>query len=160
MYTSSLGKTLAVAAFGALLLATTPGTAGAAGADADNAAVTHRQNVMSTVGALAGTLGCVAKEECKLEDKMIQRHAKSLAFMLSQAPALFKNATPAATVKTTAKENIWTETAKFEEAMKKNADEVAKVVTLAAGSDKKALAEQIQATLKTCKGCHEDFRTK
>ena len=59
-----------------------------------------------------------------------------------------------------AKEAIWDDPAKFEQAANAARDATAAFATAAAGGDKAKIAEAHKKVGKSCKGCHEDFRQK
>lgn len=150
-------RLFATLAFGAAVVAVVGGTARAEDA---NAIVTHRQQVMNAVGAHMGSLACVAKMECQMEDKLVVRHAKGLTFMSSMTIPAFKEEGADATVKHTAKPEIWKDHAKFDTGLKAMATEAAKLEALATAGDIKGVGDQVAVLGKTCKGCHDDYRTK
>ena len=145
----------------ALILAagTTRSQAADAVAEA-NATVHHRQQIMKTVGALMAALGCTMEKKCTLDNKDLKHTGKGIAFMAELSPASFKDKAEGATLKHTAKPNIWNEWTKFETSLKAMGEAAAKVETLA-GDDKRNEALAAVADLgKTCKGCHDAFRDK
>ncbi|KAF0118854.1 MAG: cytochrome C class II [Rhodospirillaceae bacterium] len=145
----------------ALILAA--GTTRSQAADAvteANATVHHRQKIMETVGGLMAALGCTMEKKCTLDNKDLKHAGKGLAFMAELAPASFKDKAEGATLKHTAKPDIWNEWAKFETGLKAMGEAATKVATLA-GADKRDEALAAVGELgKTCKGCHDAFRTK
>lgn len=134
------------------------GTAALA-ADAD-ALVAHRQQVMNAVGAHMGSLSCAVKMECTMEAKLVEKHAKGLAFMAGMSLPAFKDKADGATLKHTTKPDVWKDWATFERGMKAMESETAKLAKVGAGGDLKAIGPQLAEVGKTCKGCHDDFRTK
>ncbi len=125
-----------------------------------NATVLHRQKVMETVGALMDTLGCVTKKECTLDDKAVTKNARGIAFMAELSLPAFRGKAEGATVKHTAKPEIWSEWAKFEGGLKAMGDAATRVATLAVEAKREQALEAIGELGKTCKGCHDTFRTK
>ena len=61
-------------------------------------------------------------------------------------------------LKTEALATIWQQPEEFKAASQKLVDESAKLVTLAGGGDKAAVAAQAMAMGGACKGCHDKFR--
>jgi cytochrome c556 len=62
--------------------------------------------------------------------------------------------------KTGAKAEIWSKPAEFSTAMKNFADAAPKLQTAANSGDVAAIKSAFADTGKTCKGCHETFRTE
>ena len=73
---------------------------------------------------------------------------------------LFPAGTGPDKIKTRAKADIWQDWKKFEATVKKLQQETAKLVKIANGGDKKAIADQFKAVGKACGGCHKSFRAK
>lgn len=141
-----------------LALATTSGVAIAD--SAPDAAIQYRQAVMKAVGGNTKGLAMIVKGEVPFTDNLAN-HARGLANASQLAGSAFKQNTHGqGSEKTTAKENIWTEWSKFEAGLKKLQEASAKLAELAEAGDAKGAAEQLGAVGKTCKGCHDDFRTK
>lgn len=61
-------------------------------------------------------------------------------------------------LKTEALATIWQKPEEFKAAAQKLVDESAKLVTVAGGGDKAAVAAQTMALGGACKGCHDQFR--
>lgn len=122
--------------------------------------VLHRQKVMETVGALMNALGCVVKKECVLDNKTLTYSAKGIAFMAELSSLAFKDKAEGATVKHTAKPEIWHEWTKFETGLKNMGKTATKVAELAASDNRNDAIEAVDELGKTCKNCHDSFRTK
>lgn len=76
-----------------------------------------------------------------------------------QLPTWFPQGTgPEAGVKTHAKPEIWSMPDDFKAAAEKLAPEADKLASVAAAGDAGAIGAQLQATGKTCGGCHKVFR--
>ncbi len=73
---------------------------------------------------------------------------------------LFPAGTGPDKIKSRAKADIWQDWKKFEASAKKLHQETAKLVKVANGGDKKAVAAQFKAVGKACGGCHKSFRAK
>ena len=124
----------------------------------DNAAVENRKMLMDGIGGAMGTLGCYMKGECTLPDPVLANLAKGIAFSAGAALAAFEPQTPDASVKTTASADIWTNwddfSGRFPE-MQQAALALADAV-----GDKGAMGAAMGNLGKSCKGCHDEFRTK
>lgn len=123
-----------------------------------NDAVKSRQMMMDGVGGAMGTLGCYMKGECELPDPVLRNLANGIAFAASIAPGKFETNTTDASVKTTVKDEIWTDWADFSgrfPAMQQAAMKLA-----AAAGDKGAMGAAMGELGKSCKGCHDTYRAK
>ncbi|WP_404426004.1 c-type cytochrome [Thalassospira australica] len=136
------------------------GTFGSAQADEamDNETVQTRQMLMDGIGGAMGTLGCYMKDECDLPDGVIRNLANGIAFSASAAPAAFEPNTTDASVKTTAKPDVWTNWDDFSGRFPV-LQEAAMNLAAAAG-DKGAMGAALGELGKSCKGCHDEYRTK
>jgi cytochrome c556 len=85
--------------------------------------------------------------------------AKKVAAYSRQIPTWFPKGTgEEAGVKTLAKPEIWSQPADFQAAADKLPPEADKLVEAAATGDAATIGAQLQATGKTCGGCHKPFR--
>ncbi|MCC9625971.1 cytochrome c [Thalassospira sp. MA62] len=124
----------------------------------DNATVQSRQMLMDGIGGAMGTLGCYMKGECTLPDPVLANLAKGIAFSAEASPAAFEPQTPDATVKTTAASNVWSDWEEFSDYFPQMKE--AALTLASAVGDKAAMGAAMGDLGKTCKGCHDDFRTK
>lgn len=122
--------------------------------------VIHRQKIMDTVGALMGALGCVVKKECILDNKAVTHSAEGIAFMAELSGPAFRDKTEGATVRHTAKPEIWHEWTKFQAGLKNMGETATKIAVLAASDNRNDAIEAVGELGKTCKNCHDSFRTK
>ena len=124
----------------------------------DNATVENRQMLMDGIGGAMGTLGCYLKGQCDLPDPVLRNLANGIAFAAGAAPAAFEPKTMDASVKTTATEKIWTDWDDFSgrfAVLKEGAMALA-----AAAGDKSAMGAAMGNLGKSCKGCHDTYRSK
>jgi cytochrome c556 len=85
--------------------------------------------------------------------------AKKIAGYSRELPKWFPKGTgEEAGVKTAAKPEIWTQPADFQAAAAKFPPEADKLVEIVATGDAGAIGAELQATGKTCGGCHKPFR--
>lgn len=144
----------AIAALGAMVM----GTAAYA-ADADDV-IMYRKGLMEAVGAHASALGAIAQGKLPY-DKAFLAHADLLAGTAALAVEAFKENTHGqGKEKTTAKEGVWTDWAKFEQGLHDLEDRANEVASLAASGGVATASPALGGLFKTCKGCHENFRTK
>jgi cytochrome c556 len=124
----------------------------------DNATVENRKMLMDGIGGAMGTLGCYMKGQCELPDPVLRNLALGMAFAAGAAPAAFEPQTMDATTKTTADAKIWSNWDDFSgrfPALK----EAALAMADAAG-DKSEMGAAMGNLGKSCKGCHDEYRTK
>ncbi|SDG75216.1 c-type cytochrome [Roseospirillum parvum] len=143
------------AATAALLAGATPAFA----ADAD-AVVEHRKDVMGVAGAGMGAIGCFMKGDCELDGKVLAHLAEAIAFSAEMSIPAFKDPAQGASVKHTSDPAIWENWDKFEGGLKKMAEAADKLAVAAKDADRKAMGPLVKDLGGTCKGCHDDFRTK
>ncbi|WP_417829401.1 c-type cytochrome [Thalassospira sp.] len=124
----------------------------------DNAMVENRKMLMAGIGGAMGTLGCYMKGECSLPDPVLTNLAKGVAFAAAAAPAAFETQTPDASVKTTANANVWDNWDDFSSGFPEM--EQAALALAEAVGDKGAMGAAMGNLGKTCKSCHDDFRSK
>ncbi|RCK38516.1 c-type cytochrome [Thalassospira xiamenensis] len=124
----------------------------------DNEAVQTRQMLMDGIGGAMGTLGCYMKGQCELPDGVIRNLANGIAFSASAAPAAFEQNTAEASVKTTAKPDVWTNWDEF--AGRFPEMKTAALNLAAATGDKGAMGAALGELGKSCKGCHDEYRSK
>lgn len=93
------------------------------------------------------------------DTRLIAANAKTIHDLSLKAPSWFpKGSGPEAGVKTKAKAEIWTDSAKFAAAMKTFQTESAKLQQVAAKGDVGAIQAQVRAVGGSCGGCHKPFR--
>lgn len=131
----------------------------AASAMEAEAAVKYRQEIMKAIGGHLTPVVMVLKGEVPYAEQM-PANAALLAETAKLALLPFEQNTAGSGIKTTAKDEIWSEWEKFSGGMKKMEETTAQLAAAAESGDKAAIGEAIQAVGQTCKGCHDNFRTK
>ena len=121
-------------------------------------AIKVRKGGFAMMAWYMGPLGRMAKGEMPYDQAMFQRNAETLAF-LSKLP---KDAFIPGSDKgeTKAKPEIWSKADKFKAANEAMETETAKLAEMSKGGNLDALKEQVGKVQKTCKSCHEEFKTK
>lgn len=91
----------------------------------------------------------------------IKAGAKTIDALAPQLPSWFPAGSgPEAGVKTTAKAEIWSNSAEFKKDAAAFAAEAKKFDAVAAGGDVNAIRAEYANLGNTCKTCHQSFRTK
>jgi cytochrome c556 len=120
-------------------------------------AVKYRRSAFTLMATHFGRVGAMASGRAPYDAAAAQANA-DLVVTLSTLPyAGFVEGT-AGTEKGTAKSNIWTERAKFDEAAKKMQDAVAKLAVAAKSNNLDTLKAAFGPAGGACKSCHDDFR--
>lgn len=143
----------------ALALAVAAGPAAALAANEPANVIKYRKNLMKAVGGHIANIGAVVKGEVDFTGD-VGANAAAIVDLLMAAGHVFPEGSGVGDTK--AKPEIWSESARFEQAL---ADSVAAAKSLAAaasgGGDMMAAVGPALAGLgKTCGGCHRPFRAK
>lgn len=144
----------------ALCVATLMGASLAAHAhfDKEDDAIEYRQSSLSVLGTHFKRIGAVVKGE-KAYDKAALENDAAIVEMLSKLPwTAFPPGSTSANSK--AKPEIWKDADKFKAAADKMQAEAAKLSVAAKSGDLSAIKTAFGSTAKTCKACHEDFKSK
>jgi cytochrome c556 len=150
-------RILAAAAVALTVAGTSVGTAWAADPDV---IISYRKGLMEAIGAHAQALGNISQGKLPY-DKTFLAHARMLAAAATLAPQAFEENTHGqGKEKTTAKEAVWTDWAKFERGLQDMRDRAKEVASVAASGGAAAAGPALGELFKTCKSCHDDFRTK
>ena len=132
----------------------------AAAQTAPDNAIKYRKAVMSAVGANMSALAMIAKGEVE-HVEALAAHAQMLADTSELATAAFRqNTDGSGRERTTALAKVWSDWDDFDEGMKAFTEEANKLASMAEAGDMDGLPSQIGALGKTCKDCHDDFRSK
>lgn len=122
--------------------------------------ITYRKQIMQIKGAAATAMGLIAEGKVP-HDKHFLTQATTLVETLALAPAAFRENTDGqGREKTTAKANIWTDWADFEKRFQELEDKANDILTLASTGGVAVAAGELPGLFRTCKGCHDDYRTK
>lgn len=131
----------------------------AAEAEPDNA-IKYRKAVMSVVGGNMSGLVMIAKGEVE-HAEALAAHAQMLAETSELSLAAFRQNTDGqGRERTTALGKVWSDWDDFEEGMEAFTEEANKLASMAEAGDMDGLRSQIGAVGKTCKDCHDDYRSK
>ncbi len=142
----------------AIALVLALGATGALAASAAENAIATRQAGYKKIGASFKAISDELKKSSP-DAKVIAANAQVVNAQSAQVPKWFpKGSGPEAGVKTEAKPNIWTDSAKFAVAAANFHTEAGKLQTISATGNIDAIKAQFRATGATCKACHDVYR--
>jgi len=105
-----------------------------------------------------GPMARMVKGEMPYDKVQFERNAETLAFLSKLPKDAFIQGSDKGETK--AKAEVWTKADKFKAANDAMENETAKLAELSKGGNLDALKEQVGKVQKTCKACHEEFKTK
>lgn len=149
-----LKRSTLIALGGAAALAAVAANAG------DNTAYDYRHAAMELIGHNFGPMAMMAGGDIPWDDARMAAYGKDLA-TLTTIDLL--RGFPEGSLgggETKAKPEIWKDFEDFKSKLDAFKTEAAKLGPIAASGDRKAIGEQIGATGKTCKGCHDKYKEK
>ena len=133
------------------------GIIGAATAQDEEGAIKYRQSVMKAVGGHTGAIAQIVKKNNPNKSHLTP-HADALEELMEMVPAAFEPKTSGG--ETRAKAKIWTDASGFKEAARE-AQTAARAFHEATESGNEGnIGRRLDALLKTCKGCHDEYREK
>lgn len=144
-------------ALAAALLATAAGTAVAQQKPEDE--IRYRQSVMNVIGRAMGPMGAMAQGKAPFNAAVAQKNAALVDTMLGLPWESFGPGTDFG-APTKADARIWKEGAKFKQSAEGTQKAVAALVAAAKSGDAGKFKAAFGEVGKSCKGCHDDFRTK
>ena len=121
-------------------------------------AIQYRQSVMSVIGTHFSRLGAVVKGEAPYAKEAFEQNANVAATLIPLPWDAFMMAGSDKGSKM--KPEALAQKDKFMELAKANQAEVAKLAAAAKGGDLNAIKPQFGETGKTCKACHDAYRSK
>lgn len=149
---------MSLALSGSLLLAS---AAVAQDGDEIEGAIEYRQAALSTLGWNFGPLGAMAKGDMDYdaeEAAMRAERVKQLSVMPWEGFVEGSLQSDEHGIDTGALAEIGADWQDFEDKQRRMQEEAAKLAEVAANGDFAALREQVAATGKSCKSCHDDYR--
>lgn len=126
----------------------------ASGARADEAAVKYRQAVMDAIGGHTDALAAIVTKDVPFRQDT-EAHASALGELAKMTSHIFPEGSD--TGKTSALPAIWQKPEQFQKVLSAFQSAAAKVAAAGGGPD---LPSAVDAMLKTCKSCHDDFKKK
>lgn len=148
-------KTLIAGAIGALALNLSLTALAAKPEDA----IKYRRGVMAAQGWNVGAMGAMVKGEKPYDKAEFAQRAANLAALtkMSLEGFLVEGSDKG---DTKAKPEAFAEMDKFKAGMEKLNTEAGKLAQVAAGGDLAAIKPQFGEVAKTCKACHDNYRSK
>jgi len=120
-------------------------------------AVKYRKAAFTVMGTHFGRIGAMANGRIPFDGPVAAANADLVAVMSRLPYAGFVDGT-SGTGKGSAKANIWTERAKFDEAAKKMQDEVVKLAAAAKTNNLDNLKTAFGSAAASCKACHDVYQ--
>lgn len=133
--------------------------AGASGVQAEEPEnyIKYRQAMMAAIGGHNGAATQIVRGRVDPEGDLVM-HANALAALSSNLPRLFPEGSDFG--ETRAKEEIWSQWDKFEQAANDTKTATAAFSEAVASGDSDRIAAAFRDVGESCKGCHKDFRQK
>jgi cytochrome c556 len=122
-------------------------------------AIEYRQSVMTIIGYHVGQMGAVVTGK-KPYEKQAFSHNATIVEMLSTLPWQAFMTAGTDKGKTALKPSAFSEKDKFMAKAKTFETEIQKLVKAAAGDDFNAIKAQFGEVGKSCKSCHDDYRSR
>ncbi len=138
-----------------LILAATLGGATLAHAQEPEDFIKYREAMMKAMAGHSGAMSQIVRGKVSPEGHL-QMHAKSLAELSSDIASLFPEGSDFG--ETEAKEEIWKEWDKFQQAADNAKQATATLAATVDSGDEAKIAAAFKDVGQACKGCHEDFR--
>lgn len=117
----------------------------------------YREHNMEIIGSHMNSIVAIIKEQVTHRDHLTI-HANGLAAAARMSGAAFKEKTSGGD--TTAKDTIWSDSAKFDEAMQMMLTSTAALEKAASSGDMPSIQAAVGDVGKSCKNCHDSFRVK
>lgn len=115
----------------------------------------YRQATMKAVGGHMAAMAANVKGEVKHADHL-KMHAAAMAGLAKAAPDVFMKGSEGGK----AKADVWSKPEDFKKAMAAFQTAAANLEKASMGDDKKAFGAAFGALGKTCKGCHDSFKSE
>jgi cytochrome c556 len=122
-------------------------------------AIEYRASAFTVMDVHFDRIGEMANGKVPFDAAAVAANADIVAVMSKLPFSAFPEGT-AGTRKGTAKANIWTERAKFDDTAKKMQDEVVKLVAASKSGNGAQVKTAFDATRESCKACHQNFRNR
>lgn len=126
-------------------------------AEAPEDYIKYRQAMMKAIGGHTGAASQIVRGKVAPEGDLLM-HAKALAELNANITRLFPEGSDFGETK--AKEEIWAQWDKFEQAAGNAEKATAAFSEAVTGGDAAQIAKAFKDVGKSCKGCHKDFRVK
>ncbi len=122
--------------------------------------VDTRQGLQKVMGFEMGPLGAMLKNKMPFDAAVAGKNAGNIAALASLQPDIFAADTRKFTLKTKAREGIWTNKSDFDSKSNDLVKAAQDAVTAAKTGDKGATLKAVATMGKACGACHDNFRDK
>jgi cytochrome c556 len=123
-------------------------------------AVDLRQSLFRLISYSFGPVGGMLKNKVPFDAAVVQKNSARLETLAPMISEVFQNDTRKFTLKTKAREGVWTNKSDFQAKNDNLVKAAAALSTAAKSGDKKATMQAAAAVGKACGACHDDFRDK
>jgi len=147
-------KKMALALSGIL----TFGATGVVMADQYEEAIDYRQSAFTLVKGNLGPMGAMVKGEAPFDAAAFQRHAENLAALSAMTGDGFIEGSDLGDTK--ARAEVWEKRAEFDGKMNDFRKAAADLAAAAKSGDLATIKGPFAAAAKSCKSCHDDFKSK
>jgi cytochrome c556 len=147
-------KALKLAMIGALAL----GVSGVAMADQYEDAIKYRKAAFTLVKGNFGPMAAMVKGEVPFDAKVFAEHAANVAAAAGMADDGFIDGSDMGDTK--AKAAVWEDRAEFDQLMQEFQKRAQALAAAAKGGNMDEIKPKFGAVGKTCKSCHDDYKSK
>lgn len=147
-------KALKIAMTGVLAL----GVSGIATADQFEDAINYRQAAFTLIKGNFVPMGAMVKGEMPFDSTAFAEHAANVAAVAGMADDGFIDGSDMGDTK--AKAAVWEDRAEFDEQMQEFQKLTQELAAVANGGNMDEIKPKFAAVGKTCKSCHDDFKSK
>jgi cytochrome c556 len=130
------------------------------GGSPEENAVALRQSLFKLIGYSFDPVARILRNQQPFDAATVQKSAARLEGLAPMVPEVFTVDTRKASVKTKAREGIWTNNADFKAKNDAFVKAVANLSAVAKSGDKKTVTQAAAAVGKACGACHDSFRDK
>lgn len=121
--------------------------------------IRYRQSVLNVVGRAMGPMGAMAQGKAPFNAALVQKNSALIDTLLELPWGSFGPGTDKG-APTKADPKIWSEAAKFKQTREASQKAVANLAAVAKTGDEAKFKAAFGEVGKTCKACHDDYRTK
>ena len=126
--------------------------------DKQKDAIKYRQAAFTLIKGNLGPMGAMVKEEMPYDSEAFAQYAANLAAVAGMADDGFIDGSDKG--KTKAKAAVWKNRAEFDKQMEEFQKLSGELAVVAKSGDMGEIKPKFAATAKTCKACHDDFKSK
>ncbi|MBT4161774.1 MAG: cytochrome c [Gammaproteobacteria bacterium] len=116
----------------------------------------YRQSVMKSIGGHMSSMVTILKNQVHIQD--LSLHAQGIAALADVAPKVFPEGSDIK--KSRALPDIWEDRAAFDEAMNRFVSAAKEMPGAAASGEMSQIGPALSKLGKTCKGCHDNYKSE